>query len=113
MVDLPFEIELGNFAPAEDKADATIGFATVRFPELGFEITNLKLKQENGKTRATLPRRAIIRDGMPERNGRGEMRSVSILRFFRAEDYARFSDAVVALVQREYPRAFISKETVK
>jgi hypothetical protein len=86
------------------------GFATVLLP-IGLKISDVPVLVSNGKTWASLPSKPQVdKDGRHKRDVNGKLAYTAILEWKDRDLSDRFSQAVVALVQAEYPDALDGSE---
>jgi hypothetical protein len=80
------------------------GFASVRYGSL--KISDISVHNANGKRWANLPAKPMIgQDGKPQRDDRGKIKYVPLLEWESREASDKFSEEVIAAVEREYPRS--------
>lgn len=86
------------------RKNSLLGFAKIQLGAL--TIRDVSVNTSNGRTWANLPSKPMIdRDGNAMRDDTGKIRYVPLLEWATKESGNRFSEAVIAAVEEQYPGA--------
>ncbi len=86
------------------------GFATIRLGQ-ALRIADVAIHTSHGKRWAQLPAKPVLSaDGSVKRDAVGKIQYVPILKWLDRDASDRFSESVIAAVEREYPGATAGEE---
>ncbi len=101
MADMP--ISLIAWKPM--RKNTLLGFATVRIGA-ALSVKDVSVHTKNGKRWASFPSKPIIdRDGNTQRRDDGRVQYVPVLEWLDRDTADRFSNGVIAAIEREHPGA--------
>jgi len=81
------------------------GFATIRLGK-SLRIKDVAIHTSNGKRWASFPSKPVLdQQGVQTKDERGKNRFAPLLEWLDRDSADRFSEGVIACVEREYPNA--------
>lgn len=103
MTAAPMPVTLLEWKPVA--RNSLVGFATIRLGA-ALRIADIAIHSSRGKRWAQLPSKPVIgSDGNIKRDEAGKIQYVPILKWIDRQSADRFSESVIAAVDREYPNA--------
>ena len=97
----PMPISLLEWKPLS--RNSLRGFATVRLGQ-SLKISDIAVHAANGRRWAQLPARpALNTDGTARRDENGKIQYIPLMKWLDRDASDRFSEGVIAAIEREYP----------